>query len=202
MPKVKISTTINEANSQLTILQKYYTDSLSLEPKFTYLIAEVILLHLFAIIERSLSMIAYKLASGAIYLSGKQPTLKITSKSIKSARDNMINYNRRKGIYLRWSKVKYIKESVEHVIDPSDPFIRTANIYAVEIDELRKVRNFIAHKNDKSRKDFKSVIRNRFGANLSLSVGAFLVSTKRVVNPIIHEYLKKSRIILSDFAKG
>jgi hypothetical protein len=202
MSVVKLTTTIVRAARQIDVLHDYYRSSCRLEPKLQYLIAEVITLRLFAILEDGISEIAYKLAAGAIYLSGRNPRLFIQSKSLAMARDNMINYNRPRGIQLRWSKASYIKESVKYVIDPSEDFVNTASIHTGIINEMRVVRNFIAHRNYTSRKEFRLIINQRFGTELKISIGPFLLSTKRVSRPIIDEYLIQTKIILNDFAKG
>jgi len=202
MPAVKLATTITRVIREIKILEDYYNKSSSLELRFQYLIAEVIVLRLFAVLEDGIAEIAYKLAAGAMYLSGRAPRLSVVSRSLDMARTNLINYHRTKGIQLRWSKAKYIKESVENVLSSTESFINVALINANVINEMRVVRNYIAHRSETSRRDFKSIINQRFGSPLKISAGSFLLSTKRIPKPIMVEYLIQTRIILHDFAKG
>lgn len=202
MSAVSLSATLARASKQIGILEDYYKDSSVLEPRYQYLIAEVVTLRLFAIFEDSIAELACKLARGARYLSGKRPCLFVNSRSLAAAQNNLANYNRKKGIQLRWSKSKYIKEAVRYVFNPAEPFINIATINANDIDEMRIVRNHIAHKNESTKKKFKQVLRARYGSALKISAGSFLVSTSRAPTPIVQEYLVKTRIILNDFAQG
>ena len=202
MPAVSLAATVARAIRQIDILEDYYKTSSVLEPRFQCLVAEVITLRLFAVLEDGIAELACKLAMGARYLSGRSPLLFVRSRSLNAAQGNLANYGRQSGIQLRWSKASYIRGTVRYVFDPAEPFNKVAIIYGNIINEMRVVRNYVAHKNESTRKAFKVVIRQRFGGTLRISAGSFLIATKRLPVPIMREYLVQTRVVLHDFAAG
>jgi hypothetical protein len=203
MPTPKLIITIRNSVFYIDRLRKYRIDSSTLEAKYQHFIAEMIMLRLFSIFEHSVSEIAFKIASGAIYLNGKTPVLASQAGSIVGARSLFLNYGRRSPRQnLQWTKSKYIRESVEHVISTTDPFINASNRNGIIIDEMRKIRNILAHSSKKAREDYKSLIRITYGANLNITPGAFLSSTKRSHICNLERYLGLTKIILQDMASG
>ena len=203
MAKSKIQTTTNLALSQISLLEKYVLSMNTIEVKFQYFISELVMLRLFTIIETSIEEIAYKLATGATYLNGNPPKLLVSPcVSIQAAKNNMRNLNRYKPTDLHWTKATYIKESIKYLLDSSDYFAQNIDKHGSIISEMRKVRVHIAHRDADSRKGFKDVIRQSYGANLRLTVGAFLISTKRKPMANLEVYIKTSRILLNDIATG
>lgn len=67
---------------------------------------------------------------------------------------------------------------------------------------MRKVRNHIAHRTSSTSKDFKDVIRQRYGGYVRLKPSAFLISTKRQTNAIIYEYLTIANIMINELTKS
>jgi len=203
MPTPKLSNTINKSFSAIDTLNGYRSDSRSLEAKYQFFIAEIIMLRLFSIMEDSISEMAFKIAAGAKYLNETSPTLLCKANSVAGSRTLMLNYGRTKPIQnLKWTKSKHIKDSVEHVIDINNGYILYAQIHGAVIDEMRKVRNYIAHKSQSSKNDYKCVVRQTFGANSKIVPGAFLTSNKRSNTSKIDYYIMTSKIILNDMAKG
>lgn len=203
MPTPNIARTTLLVDNQISRLDTYTVSARNLEAAYQYLIAEVVMLRLFAIVEHSIAEIAYKICSGARYLNGRVPNVLYMSRSIQGARFSMLNYNRRRPkSNLQWTRSRYIRESVENVLDSGEPYLINANANGNILNEMRQVRNYIAHRNTSSRDAYKRVIRTTFGANLNISVGAFLMSTKRLSTPKIHTYIQQSRIILDDLTRG
>ncbi len=48
--------------------------------------------------------------------------------------------------YLKWTKASYVRESIEHVMDTGDRFFTEVRNYGSLINELRIVRNHVAHR--------------------------------------------------------
>lgn len=203
MAKPKIHTTTDFALNQISLLEKYVLSMNTIEVKFQYFISELVMLRLFAIVETSIAEIAYKLATGATYLNGNPPKLLVSPcVSIKAAKHNMRTLNRRTTTDLHWRKASDIKDNIKHLLDSSDYFAQNIDKYGSIFSEMRIVRTYIAHRNTGSRKKFKSVIRQIYGANLRLQVGAFLISKKRKPMANLEKYIKTSRIFLNDIAIG
>ncbi len=123
--------------------------------------------------------------------------------TIDNARNMMMTYNRGgTARSLKWTQSGEIKKNIEHVLDETDFFyVNIANHSAI-LTEMRKVRNYIAHKNKGSRKGFSEVVRARYGGNLKIQVGAFLISKKRHTPSNLSRYFTVSKILIDDISKG
>ena len=199
----KLETTCNEAYKSLRDVSYILASTSSLEPRVQFAIAEVLVLRTYAIYEGSISALAYKLASGAKYLNGKRPALTVVSRSQDAARKMMLNHGRKnKKDYLKWSTIKSIKESAGRIIDLTDPYFQNLQPYASIINEMRRVRNFVAHKNSTSRKDFKNVIREQYGVDRKYSAGKFLLANGGNGRKHLDRYIRSTNILIRAAASG
>lgn len=202
MASPRIETTYSSALSQITILENYRNCSLALESKFQHLIAEVIMLRLFSIIENCIRETAQKLACGSSYKNGINPIPIITCRSMSDACLKFQSYNRTKPISLRWTKVQFVNNSIKKIIPPTEPFRIKLVPFNNSYDEMRKVRNHIAHRTSSTYVDYKAVIIQNFGGQLKIKTGAFLTSTKRLSRAKIDTYFSISRIMINDLTNG
>jgi hypothetical protein len=76
------------------------------------------------------------------------------------------------------------------------------SVHGNSIDEMRKVRNFIAHRSTSSRSEYRDVIRLTYGANINISSGVFLISDRRSSIPNIDRYITTTKIVLNDMEKA
>ncbi len=167
------------------------------------MVSEVIMLRLFSILEYYFAEIAYKLACGTTYRNGNVPVFHIRCTSLQDAHSKMLSYNRRNPKpFLKWTMERFIEDSIKTVLNLSDHYFAKIQIHASEIDEMRIVRNHIAHRSNSTRYDYINLLRTLYGANPNLSIGAFLTSTSR--NPIsnISKYIRTSQIILAEITSG
>ena len=198
----KLVNTIANVDLGIDRLKRYRNDSKSLEAKFQYFIAEIIMLRMFSILEDAIAELAFKIACGAEYSNGSAPVLLFRAKSVSGARAAMLSYARPKPLQsLKWTKSKYIRDSVSNVIDAGEKYLYYCKVHGAQIDEMRKVRNFLAHRSPTSRSDYKQIIRMAYGANAKISPGVFLISDRRSA-PRIDTYLSSISIIIKDMAKG
>ena len=203
MATPRLDITIRSSSSIIDRLNNHRNDCRLLESRYQYFISEMIMLRLFAVFEDTVAEIAYKIGAGAQYINGTIPNLLYRSNSMAGARTEMLRRGRSKPIQnLRWTKARYIRESVQHVIDVNEKYVQYAIIYGNEIDEMRKVRNFLAHRNTSTRREFRDVIRLIYGANLNISSGAFLVSDRRLSPTNLDRYIATTKIVLNDMVKG
>ena len=203
MATPNLSITIKNANTLIWKLQSHKTDSEKLEAKYQHFIAEMIMLRLFSIFEEAVSEIAFKLAAGGTYTNGSVPILNIRSSSIAASRGLFLNYGRvRPETNLKWTKARYIKESVEYIMPSTERFIINAQNYGSIIEEMRKVRNMLAHNTHSARADYKCVIRQTYGANINISPGAYLTSTRRLPICNLNKYIASTRAIIAAMASG
>ena len=203
MPVPKLNITLRNSHLAVDKLKSFRVESENLEAKYQHFIAEMIMLRLFSIFEDSVSEIAYKLASGAIYVNGSQPNLNSQAGSMAGARGLFLSHGRPRPVQnLKWTKARYIRESVQHVISNTDPFVNSAQRNGNIIEEMRKVRTMLAHNTSSARSGFKTVIRLTYGANVSITPGAFLSTTRRAPICNLDRYLASTKIVLEDMASG
>lgn len=203
MPRVSVITSLNTSVKDIAILSNYILRSKSLDAKYQYMISEVIMLRLFSTLEATISEVAFKLACGALYQNGTAPRILRPCCSIQDAHATMLNHNRPRPLqYHRWTKASLVKESIEHVLDVTDTFFVNIQYHGTLINEMRIVRNHIAHKTTSTKNEYNQLLSRTYGGNPRLTVGAFLTSTSR--NPLanIDRYISTTRIILNDITKG
>nr|WP_308991675.1 hypothetical protein [Mariniflexile sp. KMM 9835] len=178
-------------------------NSSSLSAKYQHFISEVVMLRLFSVLETSISECAFKLACGANYRSGVSPILLHNCRSMVDAHSNMLTMGRRRpAIYLKWTRADFIEYSIKNVLDTRDSFYRNISYHSLLIDEMRVVRNHIAHGTSSTRLDYYRVLTRLYGGNPRLMMGAFLTSKTRHTNPNIMRYIQVSKIIINDITAG
>lgn len=203
MPRVSVITSLNSGINDIAILSNYNLGSKSLDAKYQYMISEVVMLRLFSILESTIAEVAFKLACGALYRNGNAPLVHRPCKSMQDASSNMLTFSRRKPLmYHRWTKSSFIKDSIEHILNLSDSFYSNIQIHGNLINEMRIVRNHIAHKSNSTRQDYNQLLQQLYGGNPKLNVGTFLTSTSRHARPNIDKYIASTTIILNDITNG
>ena len=166
-------------------------------PKYQKLVTENVMLRLFDLFLESIESIAAKLLCGAVYSDGTIPHVIISvAKSKKTAVILMSNHCRAKSRTLHWSKVNEIKENMKYVLNSGDHFITTLDNHSLLIEEMRCVRNRIAHNNEKCRRDYQSVVRRYYGVVANSVTPGTLLLSPRATPPLINQYLAKSRILI------
>lgn len=198
-----LSVTVKSVNTQLDKLLLYKREAETLESKYQHIISEMIMLRLFSVFEDAVSELAFRLVAGGDYLNGAKPHLMVRARRQDESRGLMLNFGRVKPVAnLRWTKAQYIRESVEHVIPIQEKFVVNAQAHGQVIDEMRRVRNALAHNTPNARSEYRVVVRHVYGANVSIPVGAFLTTNRRVNPCNIDRYLGSVRAIVTSLASG
>lgn len=198
-----LSAALKIFDKNLLKLQQYKAQAVGLEAKYQHIISEMIMLRLFSVFEDAVSDIAFRIVAGAKYTNGNTPAIKARASRISDSRAILLNYGRaRPETNLKWTKAKFIKESVEYVIPTNEKFVLNTQAQGAIIDEMRRVRNVLAHNTANARIEFKQVIRTRYGANVKISPGAFLCSTRRFNPCNIDYYILTSKAIIHSVASG
>jgi len=161
------------------------------------LIAEVVFLRFFSIFEQSVCTSACRLVCGTAYGDGLAPNLiGPNARSTTQAENLMKTHGRsRPQRYLQWTKARFIAGNVVNLIDATDTFVTVIQGFGGPINEMRIVRNHIAHQSKSTRSDFQSVIRRHYGAGVNISPGCFLL-TSRYSPCKLMQYMATSEIIL------
>lgn len=167
------------------------------------LVAEIVLLRLFSLFENLITSVSLKLISGASYADGTVPVLLVRAGSSQSARVLLQNHGRARPRHqLIWSKATEIKVNLFHVIDHNDNLMTVIDRHGVLIDELRRVRNRIAHNNAQSRRNYRDVVRRYYGAYMNNVTPGMLLLTPRVQPSLLEQYIRRQRILAKDIVKA
>ena len=161
------------------------------------LVAEIIILRLFDLFENLVSSVSAKLACGARYVDGTRPTLLVNrARSLQGAKTLFQTHGRqRPRSQLKWSIASDIRRNIVHVIDPQDNVVTVVDRSNSFIDELRRVRNRIAHNNAQSRKQYREIVRGHYGAYLNNVTPGVLLLSSRTQPLLIEQYIRQQRII-------
>lgn len=189
-----------QETAKLLVLQAFPP---TLPSNYRRLVAEIVLLRCFYLLENTIESIASKLPCGAAYLDGSAPQLLVTARSSADAITKMRTLGRRNNLsYLKWTTVKGIKRNIKNVIDGNDNLVRVVDNNTLFIEELRKVRNRIAHNNSKARREFQQIVQRHYGARLnSITPGTLLLLSTRMRPSLIYQYLLGSRILVDQLVK-
>jgi hypothetical protein len=203
VPVASILSSYNKSIREINILSSYMNDCAVLESKYQYFVSEVVMLRLFAILELSISEMALRLSCGAPYKNGVSPITLVACTNISDANTKMISYNRRTPIrFLKWTSVSEVEKTIKYTLDLRDRFFVELTNHNSLFEEMRHVRNHIAHRNSGTAVQYYNQLHLLYGGNLRLSVGTFLTSTVRNNPSNIRKYLISVPIILHDISKG
>lgn len=181
----------------------YKVDSESLESKYQYMIGEMIMLRLFSAMEDAISEIAFKLAANAVYTNGSHTNLLAYSGSVVRSRQLLLTYGRpRPANYLKWTKAAFVRQSVKFVFPEAEPYSKNIINHSINLNNMRIVRNVLAHQTSSAKLDYRNLIRSEYGANVNVSTGAFLISTNRTTPCNLVKYLRSSKVLVADVASG
>jgi hypothetical protein len=174
-----------------------------LEAKYRKAVAEIALIRGFDLLQGVFLITATKLVCGASYLDTTGANVLLPARSQATALSNMCIHGRLKSKNrMQWSKASEIKDNCSFVIDTSEHFFTTLTHHSGLIDDMRNVRNRIAHNNRGSRQKYQSVVRRRYGAEMKhISPGTLLLS-ERFPARLIDLYLTQSKVLVKQMLKG
>lgn len=200
MGRPSINSIYTQSVSRLKVVEKYIIKAKLLPPDLYGFVAEIMLLRIFSIIEFAVRETAARIACEVPYRDGVAPTnIILKCSSIPDALNKFKTHNRKKPLKnLHFTNVSNTNDAIEFVIDTNESFRLKLNAYGVIFEELRKLRNHIAHRNSNTRKGFNNVITQKYGGYVKLKPSNFLISTKWQVVAPIEEYLKIAKIMVNE----
>jgi hypothetical protein len=202
MPRLSVDYTVYcQDVDKLVSLQ---SQVVTLRPEHSKLVAEIVLLRLFDLFQQCLESIACKIVCGAPYVDGMHPTLLRPAAHSRTAAERlMLSHGRSRPRHgTAWSKATEAKENVRYLINANDHFMTTLDHHGMFIDEMRRVRNRIAHNSKNARHEYREVVRRYYGAYLnSIAPGTLLMSPRQAPG-LIDQYLVKSKILVKELVKA
>lgn len=174
-----------------------------LAPAHRKLIAEVVLVRLSILVEAQTKSVCCKIVCGTPFLDASNPILLQRSRSASAAVSAMQNVGRAKPRYPIWNSGKGIRENLKFLVDPSDPTILTLTNHAAFLTQVRYVRNHIAHHNERSRANYKSVVNALYGAYpRGVTPGTLLLTNAFGPVTLLDRNLRTTKIYLRDLVRG
>ncbi len=205
MGRPSIAGIYNKAMYDISRLDLYIQKSKHLQPDIRGYVVEILMLRLFSVLESSVREIAFRVACGAPYRNGSSSSPIVVCATLNDAFNNFKTYNRRKSLsHLKFTNVSSTNDTIKHIIDTSEPFRVKLSAYGVRFEEMRKVRNHIAHHYKNTYTEYRSVICARFGAFKKIRPAVFLNSQISSTNRMtfIEEYLKITKALINDITAG
>lgn len=202
MPAFKLAP-VYEGHLRVTNdLLDVYSGLAGLTPKHKRLVVETLLLRVFGSLEECLEACAWKCICSGEYGDGVQSTPVFAGSNKAHALTLVLSYNRTKAIrYPKWSNVDDIEKNIAKLLLPAEHFRARLTAHKAKFDELRFVRNHIAHGTDGTRAKYKAVLVARYGGvPAKLSPGAFLTSAT-FTPTIFEQFMGFSRLMLKDLCK-
>jgi hypothetical protein len=189
--------------SQIDGLIDLCANIIPLSPHHRKAVAEIALLRAFDLLQGVFQTTATKLVCGASYLDGSMANVLLQARSQTTALTNMSTHGRARPKHrLRWSQVSEIKDNCKFVVQTTEHFLTTLTFHSSIIDEMRNVRNRIAHNNADSRTKYQVVVRRHYGAEMKhISPGTLLLSD-RFIPRLINQYLAQSKVLVKQMLKG
>jgi hypothetical protein len=189
-------------NAQFDRLLAFESSLADVSAAHQKLIAEVVFLRAFYVVEESVKTSALKLLCGADYLDGSVPTLLHRSRSISAAETAIANYGRpRPNFRAKWTNAVFVLQAIQHCMDPADHFATALNTHAALYEELRVIRNHIAHSTASTLTHYKAVVTRHYGAYKPIGPGTLLVSS-RFAPLLLRMYLVSARVMYRDLVKA
>lgn len=170
-----------------------------------YALAEIVLIRASAVFEAALANLAYKIACGASFENGKVDTVIIPCRSMAFARQQMLCAGgglAKPRPWLKWTKAKFISESVQGVISPTSHFVTSCQNFGSQISDMFAVRHHVAHKNQSSRTSYMAVVKRQYGQERRIQVGYFLLTKNLSSVSNIERYLKNMSVIIDHIVSG
>ncbi|WP_147375793.1 hypothetical protein [Noviherbaspirillum cavernae] len=179
----------------------------NLELEYQKLISENIMLRLFYELDKCAENIALKLTRGVLYLDGSAPRLLIPGfRSVDAARQHMLQVTKK--YYLEWTTLSKIQKNLNGILDPGDHFLSIRSLHDATYDDMRHVRNHIAHGSTSTQLKFSALSTKIFSASRGINPGRFLLSCKAAIpgNPpkdrIIVQYIRWSKVFIKTLTKS
>jgi len=140
-------------------------------------ISELAFLRIFLSWEGFLEDSFIRFMRGASSLSGSRPRSYVKPLNIDHARDFLIGPKLR---YADWSDPQVVVERANLIFAGGKPFATPIQAATRELNEMRIIRNCIAHRSVHSREQFGRLVQNRLGVARRFAPGGFLLTASPV----------------------
>ncbi len=158
---------VNQSVSLLASVRRRGTPFFQLEQ-----IAELVYLRVYSSWEMFLEESFIRFMCGAPCASGLRPKCYVKPRNIEHARELIIGPRLR---YADWTDPVVVIERAELVFSEGRPYANLVRAALVELNDMRTIRNCIAHRPVDARNKFGVLVQRRLGVAHSLGPGRFLL---------------------------
>lgn len=190
-----------------TKLLDIHKRSQALEVGYQKLIAETLILRLFYELDKCIEGVVLKLVRGVRYLDGCVPILLIAPfPSQEAARQHIVRTNRY--LYLEWTKLQKVIRNLNGIMDSNDHFLVTRNLFDGTYEDMRHVRNHVAHNTASTKVKFGPVVQRVYPTTVGISAAKFLLSRRPAVigytgsEMIVAQYIRWAKTFIKTLTKS
>lgn len=204
---VTLQTNYKEFSSVTAKLLDLSNQSRNLDISYQKLIAETLMLRLFYELDGCVEGIILKLIRGASYLDGTKPALLISPfKSADAARQHIIKAH--KAYYLEWTTLTKTNKYLTGILDPSDHFLSTRTSYDSTYEDMRNVRNHVAHNTQSTKNKFSPIVKRLYAGTSGISAAKFLLSPRAAITGytgtdiVLAQYIRWAHVFVKTITKS
>jgi hypothetical protein len=204
MPTASLSVDLKQFYFQTSRLNSLLPSLNNLPTNHRKLVAEIMMVRLFLIVENTIQSACGKLLCGAPYLDTTRPLLLVLARSSVDAFDLMRTHGRTKPKRsLSWTQSAEIRDNLRHTMDQNDLLFQTISNFGTLLTDMRYVRNHIAHKSSGTLENFRKLIRKHYGGLKPGVTPGLLLLTQGLGPPVLLEqYILASRIMIKALVRG
>jgi hypothetical protein len=176
MPAINVGSVLNEFKEEVLRCKKLVTSMKAHRIPYFQCeqISELSFLRVYVAWEEFLEGTFSRFLCGASSISGRRPKLYASPRNIDHARKMIIGFERGDR-FADWSQRHKVTDRAELLFRDGSPFRTPIQAAGTELDEMRAIRDRIAHRSDKARNQFNGVVHKKLGTALMLNPGRFLL---------------------------
>ena len=204
MAKPSLSIDWREFQADSNRLQGLVTSLTPLSPLHRKVVAEIVMVRAFLLVENTIASVCTKLLCGADYLDGYAPMRLVNAGSILGPRNLIRTHGRgRPKFNVSWTIPREVRDNLVHTLQSNEPLFQAIASHANTLTTMRYIRNHIVHKNRTSRDNFRKVVRMHYGGiKQGITPGLLLLKRGFGGAPLIDQYLRQSRVLVRDFVRA
>jgi hypothetical protein len=183
----------------------------TLDLRFQRLIAETAMLRLFYGLDNLIVTCALKLLTNSNYCDASPPARNLPAFRSKALAEAAILAARPRGLpYLKWTQLTDFNRNLVPFLPLTEHYLQERAVMNSVLEDMRHVRNHIAHGNNGTRAKFTTVVHRIYlGRPRGISPGKLLLSPKQAFlgaptggQPVIEQYLLWARLAAKSLTKG
>jgi hypothetical protein len=182
-----------------------------LDLRFQRLIAETSMLRLFYALDNFFETVALKLITNTDYCDGSSPGRIVPPFRSLAAAEAAVTGRNARGRYLKWTQLSDLQQNMRGFLGPSEHFLVERQTVDPVVEDMRHIRNHIAHGSRSTARHFAPIVSRIYLNNpRGISAGKLLLSRRLAFvgapghgrQPIVEQYLLWSKAAPRLLTKG